>query len=171
MYIGTQYGSAGLGTQGSLFQFTLNDSTMVAPAYTIKGSVGVNAITCMVYFSSKLYFGSKKKGLIWEWNDSNSLLTELAQLPLDPTTEETIIDAMTVYAGKIVCSYQAGTGIYTLDPTTRQNASPLIETDVLCSVEGLSNMRIYNICNTGGSLLFVTNGKVYSYDPSGIAAT
>ena len=98
-------------------------------------------------------------------------MTELAQLPLDPTTEETIIDAMTVYAGKIVCSYQAGTGIYTLDPTTRQNANPLIETDVLCSVDSLTNERIWNLCNTGGSLLFVTDDKVYSYDPSGIAET
>lgn len=108
----------------------------------------------MVYFLSKLYIGSKKRGMVYEYDNTNSKITELAQLPRDETTGETIIDSMTMFAGKIICSYQKGSGIYTLDPTSRNTQAPLIETDVLCSVDALSNARIYNICNTGGMLLF-----------------
>lgn len=170
LYVGTQFGSDGLGTQASLFKFTLDDTNQTAATYTIKWSVGAVALTSMVYFMSKLYIGSKKRGMVYEWDNSNSTLTELAQLPRDDTTEQAVIDMMTTFAGKIVCSYQKGSGIYTLDPNTRQNASPLIETDVLCSVDTLSNARIYRICNTGGLLLFTDGLKIYSYDQDWVAA-
>lgn len=127
----------------------------------------------MVYFASKLYIGSRKKGMVYEWDNSNSTFLELAQLPRDKTTEQAVIDYMTTFAGKIVCSYQKGSGVYTLDPNTRTNDSdpntPLIETDVLCAVETLSNARIYRICNTGGLLLFTDGVKIYSYDQDGVA--
>lgn len=107
----------------------------------------------MTYFASKLYIGSKDKGMVYEWDNANSKFIELAQLPRDETTNQSVIDQMTTFAGKIICSYQKGSGVYTLDPNTRTNDTdpntPLIETDVLCSVDTLSNARIYRICNTG----------------------
>lgn len=169
IFIGTQFGADGTGTQSSIFELTLKDDVQSAPSYAIKWIVGAAGLTSMVYFLWRLYVGSKKRGMVYEYNNSNSQITELAQLPRDETTWESIIDSMTMFAGKIICSYQKGSGIYTLDPTSRQNTAPLIETDVLCSVDTLSNARIYNICNTGGMLLFTDGDKIYSYDQDGVA--
>ncbi len=124
----------------------------------------------MTYFGSLLYMGTKEKGYVYEYNNSNGFITQIAKLPIDDTTGIGYIDSMTNFAGKVICSYQKGSGIYTLDPNSRQNQAPLIETDVLCSVDALSNTRIYNICNTGGMLLFTDGDKVYSYDQDGVAA-
>lgn len=168
IYFGTQNWPLDNGTQSLLWIFTLNDNIQWAPTYNYKSILWAAWLTSMVFFSGRLYIGSKKRWMIYELFDNK--LTELAQLPRDEITGEAIIDSMTTFAGKIICSYQKWSGIYTLDPTSRQNAAPLIETDVLCSVETLSNARIYNICNIGGMLLFTEWDKVYSYDQDGIAS-
>ena len=170
MYIGTQYGSSENGTESKLLRYSLLNA-QTAPEYSIAWVVGENGITSMHYFGSLLYMGTKKEWYAYEYNNTTGILTQLAKLPTNPTTGRAIIDAMTSYAWKIVCSNQAWSWVYNIDPNTRQTQAPLIETDVLCGIDGLDNSRIYNICNTGGSLLFSDWLKIYFYDPEAVSET
>lgn len=173
MYVGTQFWPGVGWTEAKLFEFSLKDDVQTAPTFLLKGTWWCIWMTAMTYFASKLYIGSKDKGMVYEWDNANSKFIELAQLPRDETTNQSVIDQMTTFAGKIICSYQKGSGVYTLDPNTRTNDTdpntPLIETDVLCSVDTLSNARIYRICNTGWQLLFTNGIKIYSYNQDRIA--
>lgn len=171
MYVWTQYWSGNTGTESKLLRYTLNNN-QTTPSYNINWIVWDGGISSMFYFANKLYMGTKYDGNIWEWDNGNTTLTNIAKLPVTNDTKESIIDAMSYYAWKVVCSNQAGSWVYNIDPNTRQyNSSPLIETDVLCWIEWLLNKRIRNICNTGGNLLFTEWQKIYKYDSKSVSET
>jgi len=167
MYIGTQNGTGEEGTQSNLMKFTLN-SNQTAPVNSTVALVGEQAIGAMAYVWTILYLGTNKKWYIYEWNDAQNLLTQIAKLPVVESTNTAYIDAMEIYAGKVVISYQKWGWVYQIDPYSRQNQKPLIEADVLCSSDE-SNARIHSIINTWGSLLFSAGTHVYSYSENWIA--
>jgi len=169
MYVGTQYGTAGW-DEGKLMRFTLNNN-QTAPTYVVRGIIGEEGITGLTYFGWLVTAVTKKDWYVYEYSESAGSITKVAKLPVNEATNYAYIDAITNYAWAIVCSNQSGSGIYTLDPNSRNNQFPLIEADVLCWVEWLSNTRIRSICNTGGSLLFSEWQKVYFYNPDWVSET
>ncbi len=151
------------GTEAKLVSLPLNNN-MTKPLYNVIATLWEEWITDITYFQDIIYIWTKWKWFFYEYtvNASTPVMTRLAQLPLNNEYKSTI-DAVTNFAGNIVCSNQAWSWIYIFDLVTRQNAAPLIEVDSYCWVNDLNNTRVYSICNTGWPLLFSTEWKIYLY--------